>query len=131
MKPNPVVHFEVPVADRERAKKFYTEAFGWQMQQMGSDMMDYVVAITGETEDGANGRPKNPGNINGGLYQKSDDPMRSHTSLVVSVDNLEEAMEKVKAAGGTIHGEPTDIPGVGRFVSIVDTEGNPMSMLQP
>ena len=28
-------------------------------------------------------------------------------------------------------GEPQDIPGVGRFISVIDTEGNRVSMLQP
>jgi predicted enzyme related to lactoylglutathione lyase len=35
-KANPVVHFEIGYNDRERMKKFYSSAFGWQMQQMGA-----------------------------------------------------------------------------------------------
>ena len=31
---NPVVHFEMPYEDRERLMKFYTQAFGWQMQKL-------------------------------------------------------------------------------------------------
>jgi predicted enzyme related to lactoylglutathione lyase len=34
-------------------------------------------------------------------------------------------------AGGKVLGEPMDIPGVGRYVSFFDTEGNRVSMLQP
>ena len=30
-----------------------------------------------------------------------------------------------------MHGEPYEIPGVGWYVSIIDTEGNRVSMLQP
>jgi uncharacterized protein len=40
-------------------------------------------------------------------------------------------MERVSNAGGLILGEPMDIPGVGRYLSFVDTEGNRNSMLQP
>ena len=36
--PNRIVHFEIEAADRERAKHFYAQAFGWQMQQLGEDM---------------------------------------------------------------------------------------------
>jgi hypothetical protein len=40
-------------------------------------------------------------------------------------------MDKVRTAGGQVLGEPMDIPGVGRYVSFFDTEGNRVSMLQP
>jgi predicted enzyme related to lactoylglutathione lyase len=40
-------------------------------------------------------------------------------------------MEQVKAAGGTVLGEPMDIPGIGSYVSFLDTEGNRVSMLEP
>jgi predicted enzyme related to lactoylglutathione lyase len=40
-------------------------------------------------------------------------------------------MDKVVAAGGKLLGEPMDIPGIGRYVSFHDTEGNRVSMLQP
>ena len=71
------------------------------------------------------------GAINGGLYKKPEDPMGQHPSVVVSVENMEEAMAKVGEAGGKVVGEPMDIPGVGKYVSFIDTEGNRMSMLQP
>ncbi|MGB4927042.1 MAG: hypothetical protein WBP25_11190 [Giesbergeria sp.] len=40
-------------------------------------------------------------------------------------------MQRVKAAGGDVIGEPMAIPGVGEYVSFVDTEGNRNSMIQP
>jgi predicted enzyme related to lactoylglutathione lyase len=40
-------------------------------------------------------------------------------------------MKKVTSSGGKIIGEPMDIPGVGKYVSFTDTEGNRVSMLQP
>jgi predicted enzyme related to lactoylglutathione lyase len=38
---------------------------------------------------------------------------------------------KVTDAGGRVLGEPIEIPGVGQYVSFLDTEGNRVSMLQP
>jgi predicted enzyme related to lactoylglutathione lyase len=32
---NRVVHFEIHASDVEKMKKFYTDVFGWEMQQMG------------------------------------------------------------------------------------------------
>lgn len=40
-------------------------------------------------------------------------------------------MKKVKGAGGKILGEPMDVPGVGKYVSFRDTEGNRVGMLKP
>lgn len=34
-------------------------------------------------------------------------------------------------AGGEVMGEPVAIPGVGEYVSFVDTEGNRNSMIEP
>lgn len=125
---NPVVHFEFPGKDMERMKEFYSKAFGWKLNQLGPEMGNYVVAHTGETDE--KGMIKNPGQINGGFYKASEDPMSQHPSVVIAVQNLEQAIENVKAAGGTIHGEPYDIPGVGKYVSMIDTEGNRVSLLQ-
>jgi uncharacterized protein len=135
----PVVHFEMGYLDRERMKKFYSTAFGWKMQQYGEDMGNYVVAQT--TETGEDGMVKTPGNINGGFYAKTDSPSSQAPSVVISVDDIKEAIEAVKKAGGKILGgmtpdgkqtmEPTMIPGVGLWISAEDTEGNRFSILQP
>jgi hypothetical protein len=47
------------------------------------------------------------------------------------VDSISGAIEQVRRAGGTVLGEPMEIPGVGQYVSFMDTEGNRVSMLQP
>lgn len=126
---NPVIHFEMPAVDRKRMSEFYTKTFGWQTQILGEEMGGYVLA--GTTESDEKGRPKTPGTINGGFYQKTEDPLSHAPSVVIGVENINEHMKKVKAAGGQIIGEPMDIPGVGKWVSFTDTEGNRVSMLQP
>ena len=126
---DPVVHFEMPAEDTARTKKFYESVFGWQMTETGPEMGNYLLAGTTEVDE--NRMPKKGGAINGGFYKKTDDPYSQHPSVVIAVDNLDESMKKVTEAGGTIHGEPYDIPGIGRYVSVVDTENNRVSMLQP
>jgi predicted enzyme related to lactoylglutathione lyase len=37
----------------------------------------------------------------------------------------------VTQAKGKVLGEPMDIPGVGTYISFIDTEGNRVSLLQP
>ena len=125
---NPVVHFEIPASDRKRMSDFYSKAFGWQTQQMGPEMGDYVVVTTTETDE--NG-PKKPGAINGGFFKKSNDKPAQFPSVVIAVDDIKAAMKKVADAGGKPLGEPDDIPGIGKYVSFMDTEGNRVAMLQP
>ena len=127
MNMNPVVHFEMPAEDRKRMVEFYTKVFGWQAQQMGPEMGNYVVVMTSESDK--NG-PKKLGVINGGFFQKTADPASHYPSVVISVDNIKEHIKKVENAGGKVVGEPMEIPGVGWFVTFVDTEGNRISMLQ-
>jgi predicted enzyme related to lactoylglutathione lyase len=136
---NPVVHFEMGYEDRERMVKFYESAFGWHTQQLGPEMGNYVVAHTTETDE--NNMVQTKGAINGGFYQKTDDPASQAPSVVVSVDDIQAAVQAVKDAGGKILGgmdqngehtlEPQMIPGVGLWLSVMDTEGNRLSILQP
>ena len=126
--PCPVVHFEMPYRDAARAARFYAEAFGWQLQQLGAEMGDYLLATTA-SRDSSPAAPR--GAINGGLFPfKADWPMQ-HPSVVIGVEDIRAAMARIKAAGGDLLGEPMAIPGVGDYVSFVDTEGNRNSIIQP
>jgi uncharacterized protein len=128
-KMNPVVHFEMPAEDRKRMADFYTRVFGWQAQLLGEEMGNYVTVATTEMDE--HGRPKMPGAINGGFYQKRDDMPAQYPSIVIAVDDIRESMKKVADASGNVLGEPMEIPGVGWYVSFIDTEGNRVSLLQP
>jgi predicted enzyme related to lactoylglutathione lyase len=124
---NPVVHFEMPYADKERLINFYSQAFGWQMHQLGVEMGEYVTASTTETDE--NRMVKTPGAINGGFYLKGSVEL-PQPSVVISVDDMQAAMKKVTDAGGKLLGEPMPIPGIGIYVSFTDSEGNRVSILQ-
>jgi len=127
--PCPVVHFEMPYRDAARAQRFYAAAFGWQLQAMGPEMGSYILATTATVDNNAPGAQR--GAINGGLFPfKADWPMQ-HPSVVIGVDDIRAAMSRVVAAGGEVLGEPMPIPGVGDYVSFLDTEGNRHSILQP
>ena len=125
---NPVVHFEMPYEDLDRVSAFYREAFGWGMQPTGPDMGDYILAATAET--GADGRPTAPGTINGGFYPRRPDAP-AHPSVVIAVADIEAAARGVADGGGEVLGDPIEIPGIGRYVSFHDPEGNRVSLLQP
>jgi uncharacterized protein len=113
-----VVHFEITADDVERAQKFY-ELFGWKIHDTNMPDMVYLLAETGKDDMG----------IDGAIMPRSysSQPVIN----TISVDDLDDMIEKVKAAGGKIDGEKNTIPGVGDFIYAVDTEGNRFGMLQP
>lgn len=118
---NPVIHFDIPTDDSERARAFYESAFGWQTTQLGPEMGDYVLAYTVETDEETR-MPAKRGAINGGLHARTEED--KSVKLTILVDDVQEAARKIEVAGGTILGEPVELPGVGLFVSFLDTEGN-------
>ena len=125
---DPVVHFEIPTEDNQRASTFYNTVFGWNMSDMGSDMGEYIMVTTIESDKNV---PKKPGGINGGLYPKPKDKPEQSPSFVIAVKDIQAHMKKVTDAGGKVLGEPTEIPNVGWYVSFEDTEGNRASLLEP
>jgi len=125
---DPVVHFEMPYRDRQRAAKFYESVFGWKLQMLGEDLGAYVLATTAES-DAKPGAPA--GAINGGFFPYKPDWPAQYPSVVIAVADIRESMKKVTRAGGEVLGDPMEIPGVGQYVSFLDTEKNRNSMLQP
>lgn len=112
-----VVHFEITADDVERAKKFYA-IFGWDIKDSGAPEMEYWLAKTGEGIG-----------IDGAIM-----PRKYNAQPVINtiaVDNLDEMIEKVKAAGGKTAGDKQKIPEVGDFIYCLDSEGNKFGMLQP
>lgn len=122
-----VVHFEIPADDIERAKKFYGENFGWTLTQLGPEMGHYVLVHTGPVDE--KGMPKEPGFIGGGLMRR--DPSASHPVIVIGVASADEAVAKATRAGGRLVGEIVDIPNVGRYARVMDTEGNVIGVIAP
>ena len=106
---NPVVHFEMPAEDRKRMTAFYAKVFGWQTQQLGPEMGDFVLVTTAESDENV---PKTPGAINGGFYQKTGDVSQT-TTVTIQVDDIKDHLKKIEAAGGKLSGEPMEIPDIG------------------
>ena len=125
---DPVVHFEMAYDDATRLAKFYQATFGWKMKGLGEQMGHYMLA--GTTQASADGMPKKPGMINGGFFRRTPG-VPDQPSVVIAVTDLKKAMANVASAGGQVMGNPMDIPGIGAFISIKDSEGNRVGMLEP
>ena len=91
----------MPADDTDRAQKFYEAAFGWEISKMPGDM-PYWMIHTVEVDE--NHMPKQSGAINGGMMRRDadKDPSGVNPVIVVQSDDLDETIEKVKAAGGKL-----------------------------
>lgn len=128
MSKNPVVHFEMPYKDGKRVAEFYKKVFGWKMDETPPEMGGYVLA--GSIDVDKDNMPLQPGGINGGFYPLKDAPASPEPSVVISVPNLNKAMDDIKAAGGEVTREPNEIPGIGMWAVFKDSEGNRVSILE-
>ena len=114
-----VVHFELHADDPERAGKFYAAAFGWEINNWGGEGGDYWLVTTGDENDRG---------IDGGIL-KREDP-KATTWVTVDVDDIDEAIGKVEAAGGSVVVPKAPVPSIGYLAYCTDTEGNVFGMMQ-
>jgi predicted enzyme related to lactoylglutathione lyase len=130
-KSNPVIHFELPMTNADRIRKFYERAFGWQTQPLGPEAGNFVMAFTAESDE--NRIPKVAGAINGGFSPRTKPEER--VKVTILVDDIADARKKIEAAGGKILGgtkpnEVDEIPGIGKFLQFEDTEGNVLTVYE-
>jgi predicted enzyme related to lactoylglutathione lyase len=114
-----IIHFEIPAKDTKRAVAFYKKAFGWKFEKYGEEGMDYWLATAGED--------KEPG-INGAISEK--DKTHPTTINTISISSFEDAVKKIRAAGGGILGPKMAVPNVGYMTYCKDTEGNIFGIMQ-
>jgi predicted enzyme related to lactoylglutathione lyase len=119
-----VVHFEIPFDNKQRAMKFYTDSFGWQLTDMPE--MQYVMAQTAAVDDRQ--MPKEAGAINGGLFNRPKEA--PYPTLYVGVASVDATIKKVEAAGGKVVTAKTPIPGMGAYARVADTEGNILGLFE-
>ena len=114
-----VVHFEVPFDDGDRARSFYKEAFGWQLQTM-PEMGGYTLAMSGPSGDTG---PTEAGFINGGMLSREQAATRGPV-IVVDVDSIDAKLVKVEEAGGSTVVGKTPVGDMGFAAYFTDPEGN-------
>jgi uncharacterized protein len=95
--------------DVAKAKSFYTELLGWELEKFEGGGMDYDMI-------------KANGGLHGG-FGEANEGTPAHWLGHVAVEDADETAQKVKAGGGTIYYGPEDIPEVGRFVIFADPQG--------
>jgi predicted enzyme related to lactoylglutathione lyase len=112
--PNPVTHFEVLGSDAAALRRFYGEAFDWEME----DVMDgaYYMAHPGSGIDGGVGAAQGGG---GG-----------HVTFYIEVDDPGAVLEKISSLGGKTVQEPMDIPNGPTIALFADPEGHVIGLVK-
>jgi uncharacterized protein len=121
-----IVHFEIPVDDVERAKKFYTDLFGWKMEKWpGTDDSKLTSAATGQpieywivttTDDKGNKA------LGGGMMKRQ--MLQHQVTNYIGVNSVDEYSSKVEKLGGKVIAPKHAVPGMGHFALCLDTENN-------
>ena len=112
----PVVHWELMSKDPASVSAFYERIFGWKIQHMPE--MNYRLVETGGV-----------GGINGGILKpEREGPWPGNMLLYIDVDDLADYRKMIVAAGGKIHVEVQEVPGMGAFSLFTDPEGRMMGL---
>lgn len=117
-----VVHFGIPVNDLERAKKFYTDIFGWNARDIPD--LEYTILQTVNVDDDS--VPTETGAINGGMWvrEKGDET----PIIVMQVNSVDDYLQKIEKKGGEMIMDKQIIGDIGYYAKFKDPEGNIMGL---
>jgi predicted enzyme related to lactoylglutathione lyase len=110
----PVVHFEIGCRDRAKTERFFTDLFGWHIQQNGPASMIDTASQRG---------------IPGHITSLSHEP-HHYTMFYVEVDDVQAYLDRAVALGGKMLVPPIKIPA-GTFAWLSDLDGNTIGLLKP
>jgi len=113
-----VVWHELVSTDVEKAKSFYTELLGWEINVWKPGEFDYQMIH-------ANGQD------HGGFFPLEESGVPSHWIAHVQVEDVDEAIARTEKLGGKVQMGPLDVPEVGRFAAIRDPQGGVISAYKP
>src|SRR3954454_23021920 len=124
--PNPqgdFIWYELMTPDPEGAKAFYDAVIGWDVEPQPSGEMDYRMI---RRTDGGNA---------GGVLRITED-MKQHGARpiwlgYVCVDDVDESVASIEAAGGKTMMAPSNIGDVGRIAMVTDPQGAPFYVMKP
>ena len=119
---NPVVHFEIPVTDIDRAVRFYEAVFETKLTRQEVD--GYAMAFFPR----ADGKPGASGALaKGDVYV----PTRSGAILYFDVPQIDPVLIRATASGGKVLYPKKDIGEAGFVAEIEDSEGNRIALSAP
>ncbi len=109
---------ELITDDVARAKSFYENTIGWEIERMDGAFGTYWLAKAGQTPVA-------------GIMDMRMSPVgtRPHWFAYLEVDDVDRRVATATANGGKILREPFDVPGIGRIAMVADATGAPMGWM--
>jgi predicted enzyme related to lactoylglutathione lyase len=105
-------------SEPEKAREFYTALLGWDVEVFKPGEIDYTMISSG-------------GRLHGGFGKAMEGAPPPHWLGHVQVEDIDETVEKAKAAGGRLAAGPFDLPEVGRMAIIGDPQGAFVAVYHP
>jgi predicted enzyme related to lactoylglutathione lyase len=111
----PINWFEIPVADLDRATKFYETVFATKLQrgEVGGSKLAVFPYENGKATGGSlvQGDRFAPGTVGAIVYLNAD-------------DSFDEVLGRAVSAGGKVLMPRVDLPNIGPIAHFADSEGN-------
>ncbi len=120
-KSNPVVYFEIPVSDIDRAIKFYKSVFNFNFDKETIDNNEMALFPFVSENSGISGAL-----AKGSIYK----PTKDGVVIYFNTENIDETLKLATVNGGQILYPKTD-NGIGLVAEFEDTEGNRIALYQP
>ena len=100
--------------DMERAVKFYGEVLGLELaHRSGGGWAEFRA-----------------GPVRLALHGTEEAPLPPGGTVVFKVDDLDEATSALRQRGVVFDGHEAEVPGVGRFATFHDPDGNPLQLIE-
>jgi predicted enzyme related to lactoylglutathione lyase len=114
--------YELMTSDVKAAEAFYGAVVGWRGEKFGGGSMNYTVMNA--VDRGVTGIMDIP---------EDAKAMGAGPSWLgyIYTDNVDDAADNLKKAGGVVHRPPSDIPEVGRFAVVADPQGATFMLMKP
>ena len=104
-----ITWFEIGAENAARARSFYGDLLGWTFEGFEEDGGDYQM-----TSDAG-----------GAVYTNESKGIL----VYFGTSDIDASVARVRELGGE-SGDPQDIPGIGRYATCSDTEGNAFGLFQ-
>ncbi len=119
-KSNPVVYFEIPVIDFDRAIMFYKTVFNFAFYKESIDNNEMALFPFDDEYSGISGAL-----AKGEIYKPTIDGV----VIYFNTENIDETLKLATANGGQVLYPKTD-NGIGLVAELKDTEGNRIALYQ-
>jgi uncharacterized protein len=116
---------ELLTSDPDAAAKFYGAVFGWGVESMEIPGFGRYTLLKRTGVKGTDGADRNAA----GVIKIPPGVPRPFWLSYVAVPDADEVLNKAKRLGATPTTQPMDIPGVGRFATLLDPQHAALALL--